>query len=1023
MRTSLPPSPAFTEAILVCLGCIEPDSKTQGAPPITPIEIRGLVMGRLRGPQRRRRLKFGRSDESGSTVDGILSLSIHVLNPQPFPTTTTQCTVIFSYQTPDTVDKTKTARDSNAQKTSGTSTALWRAESNVVEVGVVATAEVEASVVAVAGVVVAVAVTGRGRGGYVSSYEIDGDFVVDPVPFHPRDNSWRGAAPSSARGYKRAGKGRGSGLGYEHDYSDSMDNSDYYYSRYSTPVQGASPGPGSFRGNGYQRGRGRWGIAGPDTDLLEPKDRWRKRHLESKLRSGNASLSQLLYEDRPFLKPITFVQSQITPTLFLRDEEIFKPVAEEAGEREASHVPTAERVYRIFHGGNAAPQPSESVSDEEELLEIDYTDLGRFVNEIEATAASSIKMKIATLAAMTAATDIAMSVQKDENQPVVTATEEEPTGFYIDTKPSPVQDSSISTNDIAVEHPGTGILGEDLGEDDDDEIIVYVAPHPRNGKLASAYTQSSPPDTKMLPPAAGPAPVVAPTHQKTNDAPQAPVLPSEPELKLWPERIPKDIVVPSPAPAPALAFKDFSFSLLTSSPKPTHRVRWPRRIAHRKAERNAMFGSFGAIQAEATLRELDPRPGRAAPRRFGRGLGWFDLRAGRRRGERGGRRTLRPMRWLRSYGVWASPGKHMSARVTWKDEARIRLEDADEDEEENEGASGSDGEDVDTELELADGLQGMLAVEGVGEDEVASRSSSIEDSDDDTSEDEEVTPKRSFQARLERVRGRTAGQPIKDMMRGELNQERELDDDLNSDSDSDIDDEDSYIAQTLRNRMFRAIHNGKFEVVDVDFIDSSPKRKRDKYKYIPAELCDQWERDRKKKAERKRLRELERAAAAGPFKPTKKKRKGKKERKAAQRAAAAAADVSLETVVVHMRRFVEDLGGAPTLELPTDGAARAQTRERSRGFWASLRRHRRMAAEATRAKGKAGGKIRPRDGELVGGAAPKIDGTNVGFQMLSAMGWEEGSRIGTVGGVGLDIPLVAVIKTTKLGLGASSHKG
>src|SRR6266702_6544805 len=29
-------------------------------------------------------------------------------------------------------------------------------------------------------------------------------------------------------------------------------------------------------------------------------------------------------------------------------------------------------------------------------------------------------------------------------------------------------------------------------------------------------------------------------------------------------------------------------------------------------------------------------------------------------------RTLRLMRWLRSYGVWASPGKHMSARVTWK---------------------------------------------------------------------------------------------------------------------------------------------------------------------------------------------------------------------------------------------------------------------------------------------------------------------------------------------------------------------
>ncbi|KAI9448836.1 hypothetical protein BJY52DRAFT_1364366 [Lactarius psammicola] len=743
----------------------------------------------------------------------------------------------------------------------------------------------------------------RGRGGYVALHEIDGDFVVDPVPFHPRDNPCRGAAPPSARGYKRAGKGCGSGLVYVLDHSDSVDNSDYYYSRYSAPVQGASPGPGLSRGNGCQRWRGRWGIAGPDTDLLEPKDRCWKRHLESILCSGNTSLSQLLYEDRPFLKPIT-------------DEEIFKPVAEEAGEREASHVPTAERVYRIFHGGNAAPQPSESLSDEEELLEIDYTDLGNFVNEIGAAAASSMKMKTATPAAATAATDIAMSVQKDENQPVITAIEDEPTGFYIDTKPSPVQDSSISTNDIAVEHCSTGILGEDIGEDDDEEIIVYVASHPRNGKLASAHTQSFPPYATTLPPAAGPAPVEAPAHQKTYDPPHAPYLPSEPELELWPERVPKDIIVPSPAPAPALAFKDFSFSLHSNSPKAMHR---------------------------ATLRELDPW--RAESRRGDSDVDWGGSTSGLADVEESGEddggmlvdqdiKADAMVAFVRSMGL---TGKAHVSAGDLEDEARIRLEDVDEDEGENEGASGSDGEDVDTELELADGLQGILAVEGEGEDEVASRSSSVKDSDDDTSEDEEVTPKRSFQARLERVRGRTAGQPIKDMMRGELNQERELDDDLNSDSDSDIDDEDSYIAQTLRffdenddilrsndrkQRMFRAIHNGNLLILALLRVPCScrTERKRDKYKYIPAEFSDQWERDRKKNAERKRLRELERAAAAGQFKPTNMKRKGKKERKAAQRAAAAAAtaDVNLETetIVVNMRRFVEDLGGAPTLELP-----------------------------------------------------------------------------------------------------------
>jgi hypothetical protein len=37
--------------------------------------------------------------------------------------------------------------------------------------------------------------------------------------------------------------------------------------------------------------------------------------------------------------------------------------------------------------------------------------------------------------------------------------------------------------------------------------------------------------------------------------------------------------------------------------------------------------------------------------------------------------------------------------------------------------------------------------------------------------------------------------------------------------------------------------------------------------------------------------------------------------------------------------------------------------------------------------------------------------------MLAKMGWEDGDRIGATGG--LEVPLVAVIKHTKLGLGAT----
>jgi len=38
--------------------------------------------------------------------------------------------------------------------------------------------------------------------------------------------------------------------------------------------------------------------------------------------------------------------------------------------------------------------------------------------------------------------------------------------------------------------------------------------------------------------------------------------------------------------------------------------------------------------------------------------------------------------------------------------------------------------------------------------------------------------------------------------------------------------------------------------------------------------------------------------------------------------------------------------------------------------------------------------------------------------MLAAMGWEEGDRIGGDSG-GLDVPLSAIVKVSKLGLGAS----
>jgi len=60
---------------------------------------------------------------------------------------------------------------------------------------------------------------------------------------------------------------------------------------------------------------------------------------------------------------------------------------------------------------------------------------------------------------------------------------------------------------------------------------------------------------------------------------------------------------------------------------------------------------------------------------------------------------------------------------------------------------------------------------------------------------------------------------------------------------------------------------------------------------------------------------------------------------------------------------------------------------------------------------------RHRDGEEVGKAAPKIGSSNLGFRMLATMGWSEGDRIGVTGGI--QDPLTAIIKNTRLGLGAA----
>jgi hypothetical protein len=161
--------------------------------------------------------------------------------------------------------------------------------------------------------------------------------------------------------------------------------------------------------------------------------------------------------------------------------------------------------------------------------------------------------------------------------------------------------------------------------------------------------------------------------------------------------------------------------------------------------------------------------------------------------------------------------------------------------------------------------------------------------------------------------------------------------------------------------------------------------------------------------------------------------------------------IDMTTVVQQIRRFIADVGGPSSMSLPpADKQTRKNVHEIAVAFnLKSISKGKGDARYTTLAKTtKTGiqineGKIarivrrsgadsfifedkkgkgvsrapRQKEGDVVGRAAPKLDESNVGFKLLSMMGWSEGDRIGSSTN-GLEAPLAAVIKTSKLGLGA-----
>ncbi|KAG8977138.1 hypothetical protein FRB90_008886, partial [Tulasnella sp. 427] len=260
------------------------------------------------------------------------------------------------------------------------------------------------------------------------------------------------------------------------------------------------------------------------------------------------------------------------------------------------------------------------------------------------------------------------------------------------------------------------------------------------------------------------------------------------------------------------------------------------------------------------------------------------------------------------------------------------------------------------------------------------------------------------------------------------------------------------------------------------------RKKKKRPDWVPPDLADQWERDRQKKAENKRKRAEARRAALAEETPGKKRnkklkirletmeddsdedsdlefeledgrgvvkvKKGKKKAKdpskpkvdvwkIGRQISGFVSDIKRDSLQLppmdkDSRRRVHEIANLYKLNSQSSGKgdSRATTLRRSQRTilnvnerkldaklkgWEAALLGGGKAGKAGKGAGKGdGGKHR--EGDIVGQHAAKIGSENAGYQLLQMMGWSEGDRMGMTGG--LEAPIHAVFKATKLGLGS-----
>ncbi|TFK65821.1 hypothetical protein BDN72DRAFT_800797 [Pluteus cervinus] len=888
------------------------------------------------------------------------------------------------------------------------------------------------------------------------------DFVIQKWPAENATPSYRGGkgtpngASTSSRGWGRPGTPRG---GFDSPRGRGRGRGDFDYGNRSR---------GRGRGQGWGRGRG---FGGATPQIIGP-------------------LSELLFAERPLLRPVIFVKSAETPYLFMEKEDIFKPGVEETGDGEQDHVPTAERVARVFSGRPVPPAGFDQEEGEEELEEIDFSEIGRIQAEVDAAAALAPKGVTSTSLdeveerftgiRIRSTTQQVVSFKVADGSPPAGPSLQDPTDdtplFVIDTTPAPVLDGG--SNSVLVNtHPSDTPLGELA---DDDDLIVYDAPNPRSTTTTAA------PSGRQTPEAGIPVTtslITEPTISLPEHVPPSQEDPAELQASVS-ATVPETPAAPTTFASVHFSFKDSPSAKRTpqrvtmftagSSARSKLRARVTQRQASRK--KRGTFGSFGAMMEEAHIRGEDVKDPRwEERRRDDSDIDWGDEDE-----EQGGGASPPAAGSSRAH-LFAAEGMdidpeldpNFAALVSFAkgmapqgdafvtmddiaDQKKMEEEDAHVDERassgESNGASDDDGEDeVDAAINAEE--EQML-----GEEE------------SDAEYDE------SFDAQLKRIRKAAEGK----------RKAANPDDDSEDDSEDDYDDlfmtkadEDEEFLDQLdmlmdqnqhllkgkdrkqRNALFRSIHHGEF--LDQEDYNLTNKQRQEQVKDLGPELLDQWEKDRAKKAENKRKRaEARLLLAADPLAP---KKGGKKGHKAMLAAARLDPTINVipnriidtTTLVQQIRRFIADVGGPNTMSLPpADKATRKNVHDLATAFnlksaskgkgdarYTTLTKTTRSGlgvnekkvghilrrgtsrgyefVDGGRGDGRRGGGGPPihREGAVVGEAAPKINESNKGFRMLESMGWTEGERIGLSGG--LDVPLVAIMKKSKLGLGATKE--